>query len=238
MKALNKIIIAIIFPVLMASGCAKSSEGPFLKPVLKDKEQSVYKLTTSSGVVGKAVFRVAKDKRSPYGFVFTNTGKIPSMLDSLAISRVKPDLLPISTNVIIKNPGGTFTMKARYEGNKLSIDSFNQPTKTIEIVEPTYDFGEFLMLLRSLKFKVGAKYKVNEAWPSFGQVFVSQITVKGIEKIKVPAGEFRVYHVTHTFGEKTERGQTIYNSWYEKASPHRLIKHDTRTILYELSSSS
>ncbi len=238
MKRAAHIATAFFVLLSLAAGCAYNgrltSARPFLKPRLKAGEVYEYKLTTTSGAEGKAVFRVDRDKRRPYGFVLTNTGAIPSLLDSVAVSRLKPDLHPISTDVTIKNPGGVFALSAAYLENKLLIKRGGQPDISVDIAEDTYDFGEFLTLLRSLNFKVGAKYTVHEAWPSFGQVFKSRIAVTGVETIRVPAGAFRAYHVTHTFGEATDGKQAVYHSWYEESPPHRLVKHNTGSILYEL----
>jgi len=229
----------ILITLIIFAACStknSSPAAPFVKPVFKNKEAFTYRLSLPNGTKGSAVFKIAKDKKSPFGYVFTNTGNIPGFLDSIAVSRVRPDLTPLSTKVQIKNPGGLFRVNANYKKNKLQISypKSEQSGRTIDIKTPTYDFGEFLMLLRNLDFKKGAVYTVREAWPSFGQVFNSKIKVTGIENIAVPAGTFRAYHVTHTFGPANGQGQAVYQSWYETAGRHRLVKHDNGRILYEL----
>lgn len=238
MKTLIKTVIALGLLITSLAACGPGGDGkasgPFLKPPLRNGEVFTYRLTTGSGAQGKAVFRIEKDRRRPFGFVLTNTGAIPALLDSVAVSRVRPDLRPISTDVKIKNPGGVFAFKASYRGDKLLINRSGQAPMTIKLAGPTYDFGEFLTLLRSLDFRVGAEYTVREAWPSLGQVFESRVAVEHVEEIRVPAGAFRAYHVTHTFGAATGGDQAVYHSWYEAAAPHRLIKHNGGAVLYEL----
>lgn len=241
MKTVSRIVVMSTLVALALTACgappSRPASGPFNKVALPSIETLSYRLTTASGATGKTVFRIAKDKRAPFGYVFTNTASIPNILDTVAVSRVKRDLRPVSTDVKIKNPGGLFQVQATYSNSTLKIDypGSSQPPKNMKIVVPTYDFGEFLTLLRILKFDKGARYTVREAWPSFGQIFDSKIKVLGIENVQVPAGTFRAYHVTHTFGTTAEHGRvTEYNSWYEAAAPHRLIKHDNGSVLYEL----
>lgn len=196
-------------------------------------ETATYRILNDDKTVGSAELRIEKQDASlkltqEFNFPekqFTNKAEVVVDAGSLR---------PQSARFAIDGPSGKLNCEAQYSGACVEVHRKGEDTErtdSLDVPIGSYDSWADLFLWRALALADGYETRYSDILSCTldkTQNLGVTLKVKGGETIRVPAGTFDAWRLEVRSGGQT---QTV---WYGVETPHRLIRYDNGTDLFEL----
>ncbi len=164
--------------------------------------------------IGDSVFSIKKTDKSNY--IMKATG-----IENTVVEVKGSNLTPLRANRMLgkdSSISATFSDKKAHVKAKLPA---GLQEATIDVPPVIFHNDSLLLSLMSMDMKDHKTITFKHYNPSNSVVADFTISVVGQEKVTVPAGTFDTYHLKLDYLD----GKVIQNAWYDKSTPHKLIKY-------------
>lgn len=223
---MKRTFLALLAALLIAGCGAGATPAPAVKLAIPwgAGDSAAYTIMMDGKDIGTLSFSTqGKDG----GYVITTETAVGAVKDVSNV-RVDQNLRPIGNTRQISGAGkADFTLMAVYDKGKLSIQAKTadgDKAATINAPADSWDNDQSLVSIRALPLADGFIHTYTNIVGASASALKTTLTVRGREKLEVPAGSFTTYKVEMDFGAASNV------AWYDVNTPHHLVQYENTPL--------
>ncbi|MBZ5524656.1 MAG: DUF3108 domain-containing protein [Acidobacteriia bacterium] len=224
-RTISAVILAVVLLSLLSQG--QSVADKLLPISWADRELAEYRFRYPSGWrFGTLITSVEPGAGDPQKLVLESRYSLGGD-NSLSRTEVRADSMEVVSQRINNTSNGD--SRTDYSSRQARLQTEGEPPKTIELPGPIFTYEELPFLFRRLPLAPGYKTTL----PVITKANVPtrfELTVMGIEEVRVPAGTFYCYKLQLQF----QLNETRQFYWIEADQPRLFVKSDANGFRTEL----